>query len=201
MGNNGGTAFVRINGKRVYLGKFGSPEAKQNYARCVAEWAVTNADPGQSTPVIGSITVDTLVIAFLDYVEKNDPSHYHGNRSAARVLLQLYSGATVDSFSPKCLAAVQHQFAQCIGKNDKRYSRQYCNDLVKRIRRMFRWGVAQELVSVNVAEALKYVPPLRRGRTTAPESSLFRWLRTGLLFHRKPAITLDCLRRPLLLGI
>ena len=34
MGNNGGTAFVRINGKRIYLGKFCSPEAAQNYARC-----------------------------------------------------------------------------------------------------------------------------------------------------------------------
>ena len=48
MGNNGGTAFVRINGKRIYLGKFGSPEAAQNYARCVAEWAISNADPEQA---------------------------------------------------------------------------------------------------------------------------------------------------------
>ena len=42
MGNNGGTAFVRINGKRIYLGKFGSAEVAQNYARCVAEWANSN---------------------------------------------------------------------------------------------------------------------------------------------------------------
>ena len=42
MGNNGVTTFVRINGKRIYLGKFGTPEANQNYARCVAEWATTN---------------------------------------------------------------------------------------------------------------------------------------------------------------
>ena len=170
MGNNGGTAFVRINGKRIYLGKFGSPEAKQNYARCVAEWAITNADPSQSTPVIGSITVDSLAIAFLDHVRNNDFSHYHAFRTATRVLIQLYSGIAVDAFSPKCLAAVQHQFTKQIDKNGKRYCRRYCNDLVKCIRSMFRWGVAQELVSVNVAEALKYVPPLRRGRTTAPES-------------------------------
>jgi len=35
---------------------------------------------------------------------------------------------------------------------------------------MFRWGVSQELVSPITADALKYVPPLRQGRTTAPES-------------------------------
>ena len=171
MGNNGGTAFVRINGKRIYLGKFGSPEAKQNYARCVAEWAITNAaEPGQPTHVIGSITVDSLIIAYLDYVRENSVADYYAFRSAAKILLQLYSGITVDSFTPKCLAAVQHQFAQHTDKNGKRYSRQYCNTLTKHIKRMFRWGVAQELVSPTTTDALKYVESLRRGRTVAPES-------------------------------
>jgi integrase len=171
MGNNGGTAFVRINGKRIYLGKYGSPEAKQNYARCVAEWATTNtAEPGQPNPAIGSITVDSLSIAFLDHIQKNGFTHYHGCRSAVKILLQLYSGTTVDSFTPKCLAAVQFQFTQHVDKNGKRYCRRYCNDLVKYLRSMFRWGVAQELVSPITADALKYVSPLQRGRTDAPES-------------------------------
>ena len=170
MGNNGGTAFVRINGKRIYLGKFGSAEAAQNYARCVAEWAISNTDPTTAGQPIGSITIDTLAIAFLDHVQKNDTSHYCSCRTAVKILLQLYSGTTIEAFSPKCLAAVQHQFTQHIGERGKPFSRQYCNELVKRTRRMFRWGVAQELVPSAVADALKYVPPLRQGRTTAPES-------------------------------
>ena len=171
MGNNGGTAFVRINGKRIYLGKFGSPEANQNYARCVAEWATTNVGTsGQTTPTIGTITVDSLAIAFLDHIRKSGYSHYHGCRSAVKILLQLYSGTVVDSFSPKCLAAVQYQLTQHVPKNGKRYCRRYCNDLVKYLRSMFRWGVAQELVSPVTADALKYVAPLQRGRTDAPES-------------------------------
>jgi integrase len=170
MGNNGGTAFVRINGKRVYLGKFGTPEANQNYARCVAEWAVTCTAPGQPPPNIGTITVDSLTIAFLDHVQQNDHSHYHSFRSAVKILLQLYSGITADSFTPKCLTAVQHQFTRQVDKNGKRYSRQYCNTLTNNIRSMFRWGVSQELVSPMTADALKYVQPLRQGRTTAPES-------------------------------
>ena len=76
MGNNGGTAFVRINGKRVYLGRFGSPEAAQNYARCVAEWATTGTTPEQSAQPIGTTTVKSLAIAFLDHIQKNDASHY-----------------------------------------------------------------------------------------------------------------------------
>jgi integrase len=169
MGNNGGTAFVRINGQRVYLGKFGSPEAAQNYARCVAEWAVSSTTP-EPVVSVGRITVDSLVIAFLDHVQKNALAHYCEHRTAAKILLQLYSGITVDSFTPKCLAAVQQQCTQHIGKRGKRYSRQYCNELVQSIKQMFRWGVAQELVPASTADALKYVPALRQGRTEAPES-------------------------------
>ncbi|MCL2710113.1 MAG: hypothetical protein FWE95_04465, partial [Planctomycetaceae bacterium] len=117
MGNNGGTAFVRINGQRVYLGKFGSPEAAQNYARCVAEWAISGTASEQSAPSAGTITVNSLAIAFLDYIQKNDASHYHAFRSAVTGLLQLYSGITVDSFTPKCLSAVQHQFTLHVDNN------------------------------------------------------------------------------------
>src|SRR5215469_7034084 len=73
MGNNGGTAFVRINGKRIYLGKFGSPEAAQSYAQCVAEWATGSTDPEQTRLPAGTITVDSLAIAFLDYIKKESP--------------------------------------------------------------------------------------------------------------------------------
>jgi integrase len=170
MGNNGGTAFVRINGKRTYLGKFGSADAAQNYARCVAEWAISNTDPSQASQLIGTITVKSLAVAFLDHAKKSTPNHYYGQRTAARILLELYSDVTVDSFTPKCLTAVQHQFVQQVDINGEQRSRQYCNMLTYYIRKMFRWGVAQELVTPSTAEALKYVLPLRQGRTTAPES-------------------------------
>jgi integrase len=111
-----------------------------------------------------------LAIVFLDHIQLNDASHYHAFRSAVTGLLQLYSGITVNSFTPKCLAAVQLHFTRHVGKNGKRRSRQYCNTLASHIRTMFRWGVSQELVSPITADALKYVPPLRQGRTIAPES-------------------------------
>jgi len=87
MGNNGGTAFVRINGNRVYLGKFGTAKANQNYARCVAEWATTGTTPEQSAQPIGTTTVNSLAIAFLDHIQQNDLSHYHAFRSTVTGLL------------------------------------------------------------------------------------------------------------------
>jgi hypothetical protein len=85
MGNNGGTAFVRINGKRVYLGKFGSAEAAQNYARCAAEWAISNTDPTTAGQPICNITVDTLakesVSGGIDLVfhQRNERTDNHAN--------------------------------------------------------------------------------------------------------------------------
>ena len=75
MGNNGGTAFVRIKGKRIYLGKFGSTESAQNYARCVAEWAMSRTASNPSAAPIANITVDSLAIAFLDHSKQHDHSH------------------------------------------------------------------------------------------------------------------------------
>jgi len=173
LGNNGGTAFIRIDGKRIYLGKYGSDEAKKNYARRIAELAIAHNVTKQADHTINNITVDSLSIAFLDYAMKSNNAHYHSFRSATRVLLEFYSGTAVDSFSPKCLAAVQYQFTQQFDKKTgKRYSRQYCNTLTMYIRQMFRWGVVQELVSPITADALKYIPALRRGKTEAPEAKI-----------------------------
>jgi integrase len=167
MGNNGGTAFVRINGKRIYLGKFGSSEANQNYARCIAEWATADDHPNIS---VGGISLDSLAIAFLDYIKKYDTSHHSSHCSAVRVLLEIYTGIQAETFTPKRLAVVQQRLSQQVDRHGKPYSRQYCNTLVGYIRRMFRWGVAQELVSSSTADALKYVTALRQGQTTAPDT-------------------------------
>ena len=170
MGNNGGTAFVRINGKRIYLGKFGSPESVQNYARKIAEWAVNINVQGKTILPAGHITIDALVTSFLNHTQKHAPSHYHSCQSALKVVLHLYSGLAVDDFTPKCLAAVQYQCTQQTDHKGKPYSRQYCNALINSIKRMFRWGVAQELASPITADALKYVPALQQGHTEAPET-------------------------------
>jgi integrase len=49
-------------------------------------------------------------------------------------------------------------------------SRKYINDQVCRLRGMFRWAVAEELVSVDVYQRLLAVEGLRRGVTDARET-------------------------------
>ena len=48
-------------------------------------------------------------------------------------------------------------------------SRRYINDVVGRVRQMFRWGVLQELVPDDRIKAMEIVPALACGKTAAPE--------------------------------
>ena len=58
-------AFVELNGRRHYLGRYGSPESKEKYHRLLAEWESL----GQQPPVAdGQITVVELIIRFWRHV-------------------------------------------------------------------------------------------------------------------------------------
>jgi integrase len=52
----------------------------------------------------------------------------------------------------------------------KGWCRTYVNAQVDRVRRMFRWGAAEELLPVTVYQTLRTVESLRRGRTEARET-------------------------------
>lgn len=49
------------------------------------------------------------------------------------------------------------------------HSRRYLNDNIDRLRRMFRWGVSEELVSESTLRPLETVDGLRKGKTNAPD--------------------------------
>ena len=87
-----------------------------------------------------------------------------GIRVALRNLRETYGSVPVADFGPLALKATQIRMIE-LG-----HSRAYVNANVHRIRGMFRWGVAEELVPAQVYHALTAVSGLRKGRTTAREA-------------------------------
>ena len=79
-----GQAFVQVNGRRHYLGKWDSPESKERYAAFVAELAVcpTAATPLPLTTPASQITVVELCAAYLDFAE----GYYRKNGQPTRSL-------------------------------------------------------------------------------------------------------------------
>ena len=166
-----GRAVVRIDGRDRYLGDYGSPSSYEEYERRISEWrtgqptSMADSGNGQST----DLSVTELILAFWahprSYYVKNGRAtdEQAGIRSALSHLRRLYGRTPAREFSPLKLKAVRQAMIEAD------ISRRVVNKYVQRIRRMFRWGVENELVAVEVYQALMTVAGLRKGRTKARE--------------------------------
>lgn len=162
-------AVVTLDGKDHYLGRHGSPESRGKYDRLIAEWRLR-----REPDVDEGILIDELIAKFLDHAQ----SYYrkHGEptseivsfRLALRPLHEHFGPLPAKDLGPKALKVVRQ------GWIDVGLSRSGCNRRVGLIRRMMKWGVAEELVPATVLVALQAIAPLRRGRSVARETAPVR---------------------------
>jgi integrase len=165
-----GQARVRIDGKDLYLGPYGSAESRDRYDEIITEWFARQDDVAACL-----LTVDDLCLMFLDfadgYYRRKDgtPTGTVGNvRSALKYLVRLYGPTRVRGFGPRKLKAVRQAMI------DDSRCRTNINRLIHWVRRVFRWGVENEHVPTNVYGALIAVQSLKQGRSQAIESEAVR---------------------------
>ncbi len=153
--------------QKLLPGPFDSTESRTAFARLLLELEVAPhavADPS-------GLAVAELLLAYLTHAEQ----HYRGPdgeptdevrhvKAACRYVRELYGDAPVSEFGPLALKAVRQQFVAA------GWCRKTINARIERIRRAFKWGVAEELVSPTVHQALIAVEGLKRGRTPARET-------------------------------
>lgn len=169
-----GLAVVRLNGRDIYLGKYGSPESKASYDRVIAEWLANGKQlpPPSSHELLpqSSVTVNDLILAFMQhakgyYVKNGEPTGEIPNmKESLRPVAILYGTEPVTRFTPTAFKTVRQ------GMIDSGISRNVINARINRIRRVFKWGVENELVPSAVLFALQAVAALKRGRTVARET-------------------------------
>ncbi len=164
-----GKAVVTLNGRDFYLGAWQSPESKTEYDRLIAEW-IANGRMLPSENSVSELTVAELCVGFLRHAASyyaNDgetTSEYTCLKEAIRPLHELYSRTAVKEFGPRSLKAVRQRMI------DNGWCRQHINRQVNRLRRVFKWGVENELLGADVLYALRAVGPLKQGRTAAREA-------------------------------
>jgi integrase len=171
-----GQAVVRINSKLVYLGPWGSRESKDRYKQAVTRWAddqdrsaAVNKAVAKTLPE-SSTTLVELIAEYLDhadaYYQKNgQPTGTAANlRPILRLLKELFGALLVADFRPSHLDAFQGRMIQ------NGASRRYINDACSRVKTMFKWGVAKDLVPVATWQGLLAVRGLAKGRSKARET-------------------------------
>lgn len=208
-----GRAVVRIDGRDHYLGKFGTKESEVAYHNLMLRWKQTgNTDP----PAAEVLTVRAMFARYWRFIEAQGLYEKNGRPTnerscmvqACRPLLRLFGTKPAAEFGPLDLQIVRAEIGRPTRPSPQLQhveappprkrglpevlARGTVNKHVHRIRRLFRWAVAQELVPATTWQALIAVPALRRGakgvRETAPVRAI-TWAEVEpVLPHLAPGI-------------
>jgi integrase len=160
-----GQARVRIRGKDHWLGKHGSPESYEQYAELIHEWQQA---PKTAPPK--DLTVGQLAMIYMERCRRHYrkageiTSEVSAVKIALRHLCKLARKCPAKDFTPRQLRAVRQSMIQAS------YVRTSVNRHVGRIRRMFKWAAAEELIPLNSYLALGTLDGLEAGRSEAREA-------------------------------
>jgi integrase len=171
-----GQARVIIDGRHVYLGKFGSPESKSAYSRIVSERfsAQTSLPDLKQQGVAVGLSINEVLLKYWGfaetyYVKDGRPAkELTSMKEALQHLRVIYGDTLASDFGPLRLKAVRQQMITA------NLSRGVINSRVNRIKRMFKWAVSEQLVPSHVFESLRTVNGLRFGRSEARETEPVR---------------------------
>jgi len=145
----------------VYLGVYGTDASVIAYGRALIEWKAGSA------PSPDSLSVSELLLAFMRHAMT-----YYGAESkevtslryALKPVRELFGPTPALAFGPKAFKAVRDRMVEA------GWCRQIVNRQANRVRRVFRWAVAEGMLPADTIHALKAVPGLARGRITARET-------------------------------
>lgn len=160
-------AYVRVDGKKIYLGDYGTKESRGLYAEVIA-----GTHDGADLPIGPSDnpTISELILAYLAYAQQYyrtpdgaDGREYELTADICRLVRRQSGNSPAKDFGPKKLKAVRQELI------DGELSRKYINKQIDRVRRMFRWGAEEEMISASIPQALAMVAGLKKGRTGAKE--------------------------------
>lgn len=163
-----GRAVVTLNGRDHYCGAFGSPEAKAEYDRLIAQWL---AGGRTAMGTSSGLSVAELAVGYLEHCEDyyRPPSTEHGKiLHAMRPVLRIFGHTPAAQFGPLALKAVRKTWI------DDGLARKSINQRTGRIVRAFRWASENEIVPAETWYALKAVEGLRAGRSAAKETEPVR---------------------------
>ncbi len=158
-------AYVRVNGRDRYLGPAGTAAVFEKYAQVLHELAPACDRPRRGSRSLRSVSVAELAHRYLaSIIEKVGRSHKlaYESKYVAAALIRQHGSHRVDEFGPLAMRRVRDRL-RADGK-----SRPWVNRLLAGIRRCFKWGVAEELVTADRLAALKAVDGLRAGE--APDA-------------------------------
>ena len=165
-----GKAYVRIEGKDIYLGFFGTKESKAEYDRIISEWLANGRHLPNEENRQQILTVDAICMTFLEHAEqyyrKNGilTSEYGEYECVVRLLHEHCGTKPAADFSRQSLKAIRDK-VMLLG-----WKRTTVNRRITKIKRVFKWAAQEGYVPVATYHELQILEGLKKGRSSCPES-------------------------------
>lgn len=176
-------AFVRIGGKQIWLGKFGTQESKDKYLRAVAEWVSLGrpADVEPTTPICvtpgmtqklasAGPTLAVVIEPYWNhaqtyYVKNGRPTDEQACiKVVLRLLNQMYGETPAKDFDSLKTLAVQQEMIR------RGWARKTINGHMGRVKRALKWLASRKYIPIGVFHEAASVTGLEKGRSEAKET-------------------------------
>lgn len=188
-----GQARVVIDGRHIYLGVHGSPESWEKYRQLLAEWNAKRIQPNAEPPkppciqnqVSQAYRVGILVERYLAWAQTQyPPTTIRELKATVQPLLALHGMTPIADFGPRALAEVQQAMASGSwverlpeARRQARkahpapaaWCRRVVNARINTIKKIFLWGVSQELIPEEAHRRIASLAPLRKHHSPARE--------------------------------
>ena len=170
-----GRALVEIDGRRIYLGRFGTPESEARYRAEIAKWAARQNKPLDALPAIVAapagepVLIKDLILRYWTehatgyYQKRGKPTSEAKNiRTSLKYLRRRCGDTAGDRFDQVILGAYRDELIDV-----RRSAIKTINTRVNHVREMFRWGAEKKIVPASVWHELLTLKNLKPGRTRA----------------------------------
>ena len=154
---------------RLLPGLFDNAESRTAFARLQLELASSPHLPYKADR--SGVSVNEVLLAYLGFAQGHyrrpdgsTSNEFEEYKLVARYVRELYGHLPSAEFGPLALRAVRQKFLAAD------WSRGFINQRIWRVKRIFKWAVAEELIPSAVHQALTAVPGLQRGRSAARET-------------------------------
>jgi len=158
-------SYVKIDGKKRYLGNFGTSGSLAKYAKMIASVQQPDANLLDQIPSSGhQVSISELLASYLEWAQGYyDPPEYQNFIAVARLLREHAGTISASDFGPRRLKQLREAMIE------RKWVRRSINKQIVRVRSIFRWGVENEIIAAGNLEALRAVRALREGRSRARE--------------------------------
>lgn len=152
--------------RRIYLGKYGTPESRKRYNEVIAQILTAPEIP---PPVAASkvVTIDELCLVYMHHASSYygaKSTEYHHIKTAINDLSRMFGTMHGCDFGPRALTTLRQSWVSA------NRSRTQCNRFTGLVKRMFRWVSQQEFVPPETWQKLVCVEGLKAGKTAARET-------------------------------